>query len=42
MYYIKQCKTYGRGLYASRDVKRGEIITICELLILSPEDTKKN
>jgi SET domain-containing protein len=31
----------GRGIIAEKDIKRGEVITNCELLVLSPEDTIK-
>lgn len=41
MYKIIFTENFGRGLYATRDIKQGETITQCELLVLSPEDTKK-
>ncbi len=41
MYHIKTSEEMGRGLYASRTILKGETITICEILTLSPEDTKK-
>lgn len=41
MYQIIFTQEYGRGLYATRDIKQGETISQCELLVLSSEDTKK-
>lgn len=41
MYKIIFTQEYGRGLYATNDIKQGETISQCELLVLSPEDTKK-
>src|SRR6478609_3483841 len=29
----------GRGLYSTRSIDKGETITLCEILVLSPEDT---
>lgn len=39
LYYIKATNKYGRGLYASKNIKQGSRIMLCELLVLSPEDT---
>lgn len=41
MYHISTSPEMGRGLYASRDIERGELVTLCDLLVLSPEDTTK-
>jgi uncharacterized protein len=41
MYYIKQTQEFGRGLYATADIKVGQVIFAAELLVLSPEDTVK-
>lgn len=40
MYKIKITSEFGRGLYATRDIGVGEIITECELLVLEELDTK--
>lgn len=40
-YYVRLTKDMGRGVFADRDFKVGEVITHCELLVLSPEDTVK-
>ncbi len=39
MYNLKVTEEMGRGLYASREIWRGEIIAVCEVLLLSPNDT---
>lgn len=39
-YYLKHTKEFGRGLYASKLIKAGEIITECELLVLNEQDTR--
>lgn len=41
LYYLDTSETMGRGLYANQDIKAGTIIVECEILALSPEDTKK-
>lgn len=41
IYSVQMVEGMGRGIIAERDIKRGEIITNCELLVLSPEDTVK-
>ena len=41
IYSVQMIEGMGRGIIAERDIKRGEIITNCELLVLSPEDTVK-
>jgi hypothetical protein len=40
-HYIKQCETFGRGLYATHDLQPGQIIFSAELLVLSAEGTLK-
>lgn len=40
-YSVQMIKGMGRSIVAERDIKRGEVITNCELLVLSPEDTIK-
>jgi uncharacterized protein len=40
-YSVQMVKGMGRSIIAERDIKRGEVITNCELLVLSPEDTVK-
>lgn len=39
MYKIKMTQEFGRGLYATRKIYQGELITVCELLVLSEIDT---
>lgn len=39
MVNIKTTKKYGRGLYASKNLKKGQVIEVCELLVLSQIDT---
>jgi SET domain-containing protein len=41
IYSVQLIEGMGRGVIAERDIKLGEIITNCELLLLSPEDTIK-
>jgi SET domain-containing protein len=41
IYSVQLVEGMGRGVIAERDIKLGEIITNCELLLLSPEDTIK-
>lgn len=41
IYSVQMVKGMGRSIIAERDIKRGEVITNCELLVLSPEDTIK-
>jgi SET domain-containing protein len=41
IYSVQMIDGMGRGIIAERDIKRGEVITNCELLVLSPEDTIK-
>lgn len=40
-FYIKTTKKYGRGVYAARNISKGETIEVCEILILSRADTIK-
>ena len=40
-YYIKMSHEFGRGLYPLRNINRGEIVAICEILVLSQNDTVK-
>lgn len=39
IYSLKVTDEFGRGLYASKRIVRGDVITRCELLVLSPADT---
>jgi hypothetical protein len=41
IYSVQMVDGMGRGIIAERDIKRGEVITNCELLVLYPEDTVK-
>jgi SET domain-containing protein len=41
IYSVQMIDGMGRGIIAEKDIKRGEVITNCELLVLSPEDTVK-
>jgi len=41
IYSVQMIEGMGRGVIAERDIKLGEIITNCEILVLSPEDTLK-
>lgn len=41
MYTLKVTPKYGRGLYATRRIYKGEMIMVCEVLALSPTDTIK-
>jgi SET domain-containing protein len=41
IYSVQMVEGMGRGIIAEKDIKRGEVITNCELLVLSPEDTIK-
>lgn len=40
-YYLDSTPEFGRGLYASKIILPGETIMVCELLVLSAEDTPK-
>lgn len=41
MYYsVKVTEEYGRGLYCNFPIRKHQVITTCELLILSPNDTE--
>lgn len=40
MFRLETTEQFGRGLYANRHIGQGEIITECEILVLSPDDTK--
>lgn len=40
MYQIKTSNEFGRGLYATRLIYSGELICVCEVLPLSPADTR--
>lgn len=40
MYYVKLTPDMGRGVFANRDIKAGELICYCELLVLSEQDTR--
>lgn len=39
MYTIKVSPEMGRGLYATRKIGIGEVVAVCEILLLSPDDT---
>ena len=41
IYSVQMIDGMGRGIIAEKDIKRGEVITNCELLVLSPDDTIK-
>lgn len=41
LYYLDTSAEMGRGLYANQDIKAGTVISQCEVLVLSPEDTVK-
>lgn len=41
IYSVQMIEGMGRGVIAERDIKLGEVITNCEILVLSPEDTLK-
>lgn len=38
-YHIKMTQDMGRGLYPIRNLYKGEIVSICEILVLSQNDT---
>lgn len=40
-YTLKVTPEFGRGLYASRVIQPGEVVTRCELLVFSADDTPK-
>lgn len=40
-YYIKTSLEMGRGLYPLRNIFKGEIVSVCEILVLSQDDTVK-
>ncbi len=39
MYKLKVTQEFGRGLYSTRKIYAGEIVMVCELLVLSEIDT---
>jgi hypothetical protein len=41
MHLIKMTQEFGRGMYASHLLEAGDIVTTCEVLVLSSEDTLK-
>ncbi len=41
MFTIKVTPKFGRGLYATRKIYANEIVEVCEILVLSPDDTVK-
>jgi len=41
IYSVQMIEGMGRGVIAERDIKLGEIITNCELLVLNRKDTCK-
>ena|SRR5882757_1108605 len=40
MVYIKVTPEFGRGVYASRLITQGETVAVCEVLVLSADDTR--
>lgn len=38
---VKMTVEFGRGLYATRKIYANEIIEVCEILVLSPNDSNK-
>jgi len=41
IYSIQIIEGMGRGIIAERNIKQGEIISDCEILVLSPSDTAR-
>lgn len=41
MYYIKETKEFGRGLYASTNIFRRSVLTRCEILVLNHRTTQQ-
>jgi SET domain-containing protein len=41
LYSVQMIEGMGRGVIAEMDLKKGQVITNCELLVLSHEDSKK-
>ena len=41
MFEIRVTPEFGRGLYATRKIYANEIVEVCEILVLSAEDTVK-
>lgn len=39
MYEVRMTTDMGRGVFAKRDIKAGEVIARCEILVLSTADT---
>lgn len=39
IYSVKMTETMGRGVFAEKDFGKGDIITNCEVLVLSEKDT---
>lgn len=39
MYHVRMTRDMGRGVFASRDIKAGEVIARCEILVLSTADS---
>lgn len=39
-YYVRDTASMGRGVFADRDFKAGELICYCELLVLNSTDTE--
>jgi uncharacterized protein len=39
IYTIKMIEGMGRGIVATKDIAKGQIVTRCEILILSKQDT---
>ncbi|MDP4104944.1 MAG: SET domain-containing protein [Bacillota bacterium] len=39
--YLKDTQKYGRGIYAKRDIKKGEQIEVSPIIMISKEDWQK-
>jgi SET domain-containing protein len=39
--YLKDTQKYGRGIYAKRDIKKGEQIEVSPIIMISNEDWQK-
>jgi uncharacterized protein len=35
---IKDTQRYGRGIYANREIKKGELLEICPVIVISKEE----
>ncbi len=39
-YYVLMTEQYGRAVFAEKDLKKGDSVMYCEVLVLSAQDTK--